>query len=257
MPTQQNRSTPDHFRTLVTFAPCFGLRSPSPFTLKVEALLTMAELPYDRQYATPQAGPRGKLPVLKDGSLTVPDSRLIRRHIEHAYGVDFDEGLDADQRALAVALQRICEEHLYFVGSYFRWNDHHRVLRDSFFGGIPRPLRDLVTSMIRRQVRRDLHGQGLGRMTRDEVVSLAKEDLTALAVQLGDKPYMFGDRPTGLDATAYGLLANIIVPELESPITAFAAERFGAYVRRFEASVLSATEIETVATASKALPAAA
>ena len=220
-------------RTLITFSPCFGIRSPSPFTLKVEALLTMAELPYTCRFGTPQAGPRGKLPVLIDGDVTIPDSRLIRRHLEAEYRIDFDEGLSAEDRARSVALHRVCEEHLYWAQVYFRWMDHRRAVRDAYFAGIPRPLRDVVSALVYRQAKRDLWGHGLGRMTRDEIVILAKEDLQAFAQQLADKPFMFGDRPTALDAAFYGLVANILVPELDGPLYDAALPLFESYAQRF------------------------
>lgn len=228
----QSTSSNDVPLTLVTFAPCFGVRSPSPFTLKVEALLRMTDQPYVCRYGTPQDGPRGKLPVLIDNGEVIADSRFIRRHLESKYGVDFNEGLDADARARSIALQRVCEEHLYWAQTYFRWADHATKLRDGYFANLARPIRDLVTMVVRRQVRRDLQGHGLGRMTRSEIIDLATEDLSALSAQLQDKPFMFGDRVSALDATAYGLLANALVPDLPSPMATVAKPLFADYVDR-------------------------
>lgn len=42
--------------------------------------------------------------------------------------------------------------------------------------------------------------------------------LGALADWLGDKPYLMGATPTGIDATAYGLLANILAVPIASPV---------------------------------------
>ena len=232
-----NPNPPSRTRTLITFTPCFGVRSPSPFTLKAEALLCMAELPYQCRYGVPQDGPRGKLPVLVDGDRTIPDSRNIRRHIEAEYGIDFNAGLSPESRSHAHALQRVIEEHLYWAQSYFRWTDHRALVRDHYFAAIPRPLRDVVTMIVYRQVRRDLKGQGLGRMTRDEIFEMATEDLQALKIQLGDKPFMFGDRPTALDASAYGMLANMLIPELSSPLSEMVDRDFSEYVQRFESTV--------------------
>jgi len=59
---------------------------------------------------------------------------------------------------------------------------------------------------------------GLGRHAPDEDVDLAVRSLFALSVQLGDKPYLFGDTPCGTDATAFGALAGILTPFFESPL---------------------------------------
>jgi len=41
---------------------------------------------------------------------------------------------------------------------------------------------------------------------------------TALSDFLGNKPYFFGDQPTALDASAFGMLINIIGCPIESPL---------------------------------------
>ncbi len=43
------------------------------------------------------------------------------------------------------------------------------------------------------------------------------DDLKALADFLADKPYFLGDRPTTLDATTYGFLANVLLVTLDTP----------------------------------------
>jgi glutathione S-transferase len=37
---------------------------------------------------------------------------------------------------------------------------------------------------------------------------------------LGDKPFLFGDRPVGVDATAFALLAAAMTPFFASPLQA-------------------------------------
>ena len=47
---------------------------------------------------------------------------------------------------------------------------------------------------------------------------MGKEDIDALADFLADKPYFMGDKPTSLDASAYGILVNTLGCPIESPI---------------------------------------
>ncbi len=45
-----------------------------------------------------------------------------------------------------------------------------------------------------------------------------KTDLEALSVMLGDKPYFLGETPTEVDASVYGLLANIHYSPIRGPL---------------------------------------
>jgi glutathione S-transferase len=63
-----------------------------------------------------------------------------------------------------------------------------------------------------------LHGQGLGRHSQEELYALGRADLRAVAVQLGNRPYFFGDGPTTIDAIAYGFLANLLFVPVETEL---------------------------------------
>lgn len=80
-------------------------------------------------------------------------------------------------------------------------------------GKLPPLVRNIIPIVARRQVRGYLHGQGLGRHSREQVVEFARQDIDALATFLADKPFMMGETASGLDATAYAHLANIAVPK--------------------------------------------
>lgn len=47
---------------------------------------------------------------------------------------------------------------------------------------------------------------------------MGNQDIDALAAFLGDKSYFLGEYPTSLDASAFGLLINIIACPIESPL---------------------------------------
>ena len=75
---------------------------------------------------------------------------------------------------------------------------------------------------------------GLGRHAPDDDVELAARSLLALSVQLGDKPYLMGEKPCGTDATAFGALAGILTPFFDSRLRTRAEEfeNLTAYVER-------------------------
>ena len=56
-------------------------------------------------------------------------------------------------------------------------------------------------------------------------VDLAVRSLFALSVQLGDRPYLMGDKPCSVDATAFGAIAGILTPFFDSKLRD-EAERF-------------------------------
>jgi hypothetical protein len=160
--------------TLQSFGPAFGLPDPSPFVTKAEVFLKMAGLPYVVDTGGFKKAPKGKLPYIDDDGETIADSTFVRWHLERKYKIDFDRGLTPEQRATAWAFEKMLEEHLYWAVVHARWMDDANFAKGPrhFFRTVPAPMRPLVVAMIRRQLRRTLHGQGVGRHSPEEIVAL-------------------------------------------------------------------------------------
>ena len=230
---------------LHTFGPFMGTADSSPFVMKAMMLLKLARLDYREARGNPLRAPRGFLPLIEDDGQRIGDSTLIRWHIERKYGVDFDAGLSQQQRAHAWAIERLCEDHLYFALLDFRWRDARNFangLGKYMFSPIPAPVRPLVKRMMIGMNRKRLRGHGLGRHDGAVIAELARRDIAALAAILGDKPWLMGDSPSGADATVYGLLAAILIPELVSPVRDALRDepRLVAYVERVTDQVFRA-----------------
>lgn len=224
---------------LYQFRPAFGLPNASPFCMKVETYLRMAELPYEcPRGADLRKAPKGKMPYLEDEGAVVADSTFIIDYLKRKYGDPLDSHLGSAERAAALACQRMLEENTYWAVLYFRWIDEAgwRLTREAFFDWMKPPLRWIVPAVARRTVRRELHGQGMGRHTRDEIGAIGKKDLTAAADFLGDKAFFLGAQPSSLDATAYAFLANVLSVPVESPLKAHAQQypQLEAYCRRMK-----------------------
>ena len=206
--------------TLYTFGPAFGLPDPSPFVTKTMVLLELSGLPYRTDTSGFRKAPKGKLPFIDDGGTIVADSSLIRSHLEQRHGIAFDKGLSPAERGIACAFERMCEEHLYWAMVIDRWMDPANFDKGPriFFRIAPAPLRPLIIAKVRRDLRRTLWGQGLGRHSKEEVARLAARDIDALADQLGDKPYFMGETPTGSDATVFAWVLAILCPIFGSPL---------------------------------------
>jgi glutathione S-transferase len=183
-------------------------------------------LPYAENRKGFARAPKGKLPYIDDDGTILADSTFIRLHIEKKYGFDFDAGFTPEQRAVAWAAEKMCEEHLYFAMVAARWLDHANFATGpaEFFKAVPMPLRPVVQSLIRRKVEKTLKLQEFGRHTAAERDELAIADINALAALLRDKAFLLGEKPCGADAAVFAFAAGFLTPVFATPIRT-AAER--------------------------------
>jgi glutathione S-transferase len=222
--------------TLYGFGAGFGLPEISPFVTKTEVQLKMAGLAYRKQRAMPPASPKGQLPYIEDDGQSVADSTFIRAHIERKYSFDFDSGLDRPARAQAWAFERMIEHHVYWAMVGARWVDADNFAKGPahFFDGAPEDRREKLREDAQFRVAENYLLSGLGRHAPDDDVELALRSLLALSVQLGDKPYLMGEKPCGTDATAFGALSGILTPFFNSTLRTRLEEfeNLTAYVER-------------------------
>ena len=206
--------------TLFGGGPRFGLPEFSPFVAKTEVQLKMLGLPYVKELARPDQAPKGQLPFIDDEGTRVGDSYFIRAHVEKKLGKDLDAHLDPRQRAEAWAIERMLEDHLVQSLRYMRW-----LVPENFAKG-PAHIVDGAPEALQPKLREDLLGRvrdalgavGVARHSLDEVTALGERSLSALSLLLGDKPYLFGEKAAGVDATAFAMLAGILTPFFESPL---------------------------------------
>lgn len=222
------------------FAPAFGLPNASPFCMKVETYLRMAGLPYELVNSGDVfKAPKGKLPYIEDDGTVVADSSFIVDYLKQRYGDPLDRAMSPTDLALATSFQRLLEENLYWAVVHTRWarEDGWALTRKAFFGGLPVPLRWIVPPLARRGILSEMRGHGMGRHAPQEIHAIARRDVSAVADFLADKPFMLGEQPTSLDATAYAFLANLLWAPVDSPIRREAQARpnLEAYCRRMKA----------------------
>ncbi len=199
-------------RTLYLFGPNFGLPDPSPFCMKAMILLKMAGLDYETAICDPRKAPKKKGPYLVDDGDTVPDTTFIRWHIEEKYGHDFDAALSPAERGAAWAIEKLCEDNIYWAVLYERWmvEKNFSAGPREFFMSVPMPFRHTVIGMVRNQIKRDLWGQGFGRHSQEEIVRIGNRGIDALSQCLGDKDYMMGSECSAVDAIAFPTVAGVL-----------------------------------------------
>ena len=225
---------------LYQFPRSWGIPNPSQFCVKIETYLRLARLPYRIESAIPFQAPLGKLPFIIDDQQKIGDSRLIIAHLKAIHGDELDSWLTPGQKGIATAMQRLLEEHLYWVGMLTRWDyseANWQANRQAIFGWLPPVVRDLGAIYYRWRIKGQLLGHGLGRLSEEAAFSLGREDLDALSEFLADKPYFMGERSCSLDASAYGILINTLGCPIESPLKDYALTRTNlvAYCQRIQA----------------------
>ncbi len=205
---------------LYQFRPKFGVPNLSPFCLKVEAWLKLANLDYEICFQDdPRKAPLGKLPVIKDGSQAVPDSTLILEYLASTTGVSLDGHLSPQEKSVSHAFQRMMEERLYWAIVYNRWlGSNWPQLKRAVFSVLPPLVRDLVPVIVQSQLKRDLKGHGIGRHSEAQIYAFAKADIDALAAFLADKPYFMGEKVSTVDAVVFSFLCSLVKVELDSPL---------------------------------------
>lgn len=216
--------------TLVASIPAWGLPCISPFSNKVDAYLRMARIPH-KLVSDTESGinlPKGKLPVLIHDEKVIPDSAIIFEYLNKTFDDPLDFHLDSQQRAIARAFSRMMDESFswHFVEIRYRrddnfWLHYAPVLRQLLKEKMPTQSDDEIEGMvteIRHRVLDQYHAQGRGRHTEQEIQQFAKEEISAVATILGDRNYIFNDKPSSLDAQIFAFFRCVLKPPFESPI---------------------------------------
>jgi glutathione S-transferase len=221
-----DKPTPDRIR-LFAFGTGWGVpfTTAAPFPLKLATWLRMAEIPFDFVVANdPSKGPKGKSPWIEYDAVRMGDSTLIIEHLEERFGIDLDAHLDVHQRALALSVQRMLEEHYHqcFEHQLFFGRGGEARLQE-LAATMPIPLRWLVPTVLKRSFGKQLHARGMGRHAEDIIIAQGKADLDALAELLGDQPYLLGDRPASIDACVFGFLGVSLYVAGDNPLYQYGA----------------------------------
>ena len=225
---------------IVGMRPVWGLRSPSPFCLKLETWLRMHAIAYESVYLDkPPRSSTGKVPYLLPArGAPLADSNVIIRTLARERGIGLERGRTPEEQARSLTILRLVEESLYFAAAWERWMlpACWPVTRDGYFGMLPGPLRSLFAGLARRKLKAALHGQGILRYEADEIAARGGADIRALSALLGQQAFFEGERPGVADASAYGALANLLGFPLRTPLKSAveACPNLVAFCRRIE-----------------------
>ncbi len=229
--------------TLYGFGPMFDLPSPSPYVMKSQIQLQMLGVDYDCAFADLETVSKHKAPYVEDDGQVIQDSNFIRAHFEKKLNRRLDDGLSDGEKATGWALERMAEDHLAKSMLTARWlnDDNFNKGPIAFFMAVPEEAREQTCNEVRETVRSGLYDAGFGRHSDAEQMELAGRDIQAIAHQLGDKPFLFGDSPSAADASVSGVLMSCAAPFFDTPLVEMIArhDNLPAYLQRIEAQFLT------------------
>lgn len=211
--------------------------APSPFCMKVRAILDYKRIAYRRipalgrpLFDVRRRGRIGKFPALDiDGRLIV-DSTDIAHTLERAFPQPPILPADPRQRALCHALEDWADEALYFIGLYFQWWEPGgaRMVPQAFGRSL---LGRGAYLVFRRRIRAQLLGQGTARKPAEHIRADLERELDAVAALITPGPFLLADRPYLCDFALAGQLVYMSRP----PVTRAALEKrpaIGAFMER-------------------------
>ena len=205
--------------SLFCYGPSWGLPCISPFVTKVAYYMDLAGISYrlapTNSFTLLADTPHGKLPVIEDADGTiVSDSTAIIRHLEATRGEPLDQDADDREQAQMMAFNRLLDEHFYWTAviqprwrEQLDWDTYASVFRRSqtATAGF---CQELAT--FRRRILAEFEGQGMGRLSVEDVYTRARQDVDALAGQLGARRYFMGDKLRSIDAAVLAFLKHTL-----------------------------------------------
>jgi glutathione S-transferase len=188
---------------------------PSPFCLKVRAILDFKGLRYERRNVLGKSlldlnrrGRTGKVPALAIDGDIVCDSTDIAYALERLAPTPSIFPASPRDRALCHVLEDWADEALYWVGLYFQWWDPAGAAM------VPRAFGTSVLGRVAFQayahrVRGQLIGQGVARKTAEHNRRDLERHLDAAEAMLAGRSYLLGDAPTLCDFAWLGQLVYL------------------------------------------------
>ncbi len=225
------------------YLPAWGLSDMSPYVSYTDAFLRMAEIPFEAvilEKGDLTKTPKGKLPWIIDVDGTnVSDTQLIQYYIEEKYGDPLDGWLTREQKATVTLIHRMFGECWYWMAVQSRYRrDEDFAIYDplwvKFLAWLPEEQRRQPVDDFRDHLLTQFWHHGTGRNTEEEVEMIARKLSDAMSDLLGDKPYLFGDRPCSLDANMYAALGHVAMTPFPSPIGQYirAKPNLAAFMKR-------------------------
>ena len=190
--------------------------APSPFSLKLRAILGYKGVAYDKVsmldpshwWAVRSRGKIGKAPAIEiDGKMYV-DSTDIAYELEKRVPSPAIIPGEARERACCHAMEEWSDESLYFCGLFFQWHDPEgRKMVPQAFG--QSAFGRLMYRVYLRRILAQLRGQGTSRKSPAHVLSDLIRHLEAIDGLVRSSRFVLGDQPFLCDFALFGQLVYL------------------------------------------------
>jgi glutathione S-transferase len=208
--------------TLFSYPGLCGVADNNPYGLKVYAFLKLCNLKFQQEHIFDASiAPRAQLPYVVDGEEIIGDSDSIIARLTQKYSLTIDDGLTSSQRDTDLLIRRALDD-LYWVMSFSRWKDERfwPLFRDLILRSHSGVTSDALEKAREFNFKR-YHYQGIGRYDPDDAYARGLADLRVLANLLPINGFLFGAKPSSVDAGIYGFIANIYFYEIATPLKQF------------------------------------
>jgi len=203
---------------LYQFTRCPMIPSASPFCLKVETFLRMADLKYENvDHKLKFKSKKGLLPFVELNGKEIADSDIIIKELSEHFGKDLDAGLTAEQKVTSHAFESMLNNHTSWVFRWWRYKNPDEFItalqmdiKAATNSVLPKGILNLLFKLGFKNHLKQTIGHGMGRHTPDEIYDFGRQDLKSLSQLLGDKKYFFGNKPHLLDCVAFANVSQFI-----------------------------------------------
>ncbi|XP_071539788.1 failed axon connections homolog [Panulirus ornatus] len=180
----------------------------SPYALKVEAFLRLADIKYEVDTKKP-FGPKGKCPWITINGEDVADSQFILEHLTERFNVKIDNRLGQQKAASLEAVRILADEHLFWcVVTWRYWLDGCVTFLKS--QSFPPKLHRAFPLFMKRGMKRRAKHHGIGLHSPEQIYHICRKDCATLASILGEDDFFGGDEPCTSDCSVFGQLAQLM-----------------------------------------------
>ena len=225
---------------------CAGLRSSSPWVMKVELAMCYLGLDYELKQPDilriPFAVPTPKVPCLIVNGEPIGESERILAVVEQLAGPSSSYPclFDEDQ-VRGTAFVRLVEDHLFLIISAVKHFDAQAsaVMWSTMLPNHNYLSRWLVRKYVQIVQTRRFKCTSIGGLTEDELREEALKDIRALAGQLGSSRFIAGDNLTIYDFSVAAHIASIFYWKIDNWLTGLFKEYviFDQYLKRVAEAV--------------------
>jgi glutathione S-transferase len=189
--------------------------------------MRMANIPYKNvNNEFKHNSSKGQIPFIEINGRQIADTNAIIAELTRLFNIQLDAHLSEQKAAEAIAYHSLFEDTLRWQVWYFGSRNSAWCATDDgvggHFAGIKKLVfKRLILPKIEKTYRKKCFEQGIGRNTPEEVLEAAKLTLRAINVIVGSKRYIMGERPSTIDATAFGHLARMYCPVAQPEVCRF------------------------------------